>query len=128
MSEYQRKKNQAKHRRRQRAHLRVRRHLKGTTERPRLAVYKSLNYIYAQVIDDAQGVTLAQANSREASIRDGLESSTGSRAAARKVGELVASRAKEKGVEKVVFDRGGFLYHGKIRELAEAAREQGLEF
>ena len=97
-------------------------------ERPRLAVFKSLKYIYAQLIDDIQGVTLAQASSREASVLDGLKSSAGSRGAARKVGELIASRAKEKGVERVVFDRGGFIYHGKIREVAEGARAQGLEF
>ncbi|MDY7094090.1 MAG: 50S ribosomal protein L18 [Acidobacteriota bacterium] len=128
MSEYQRKKNRGKHRRRRRAHLRVRGRIKGTAERPRLAVYKSLNYVYAQIIDDAQGVTVAQANSREDEVKKGLEGSTGSSAAARKVGELVASRAKDKGVSAVVFDRGGFVYHGKIREVAEGAREQGLEF
>ncbi|MCB1054997.1 MAG: 50S ribosomal protein L18 [Acidobacteria bacterium] len=128
MSDYQRKKNQVKRRRRQRTHLRLRNRIKGTAERPRLAVFKSLKYIYAQLIDDIQGVTLAQASSREASVLDGLKSSAGSRGAARKVGELIASRAKEKGVERVVFDRGGFIYHGKIREVAEGARAQGLEF
>ena len=113
---------------RARSHQRLRRKVRGTTERPRLAVYKSLRYVYAQVIDDATGRTLAQASSQEPSLREKLAKSGSNRAAAKAVGELVAERAKEQGVQKVVFDRGGYIYHGKVRELAEAARSKGLEF
>lgn len=122
------KKIKAKRMRRARAHMRVRNRVEGTTARPRLAVYKSLRYVYAQVIDDQNGVTLVQANSREADIQSGLEASTGSKEAAAAVGKLLAERAKDKGVEEVVFDRGGFIYHGKIKAVAEAAREAGLRF
>ena len=128
MSEYQRKRTQRKQKRHQRAHLRIRQRVRGTAERPRLAVNRSLKYVNAQLIDDDQGLTLAQANSNEATIRDGLESSTGSKAAARKVGQLLADRAKEQGVERVVFDRGGYIFHGKIKEVADGARENGLQF
>ncbi len=128
MSEYQRKRTQLKRGRRRRAHLRIRRRVRGTAQRPRLAVYKSLRYIYAQLIDDDQGHTLAQASSREADLLKGIKTSAGSREAARKVGETLAERAKEKGVEDVVFDRGGFIYHGRIREVAEGARKTGLNF
>ena len=122
------KKVKAKRMRRQRAHFRVRNRIEGTTGRPRLAVYMSLRYIYAQVIDDQQGTTLAHASSAEADLRSGLEASTGSIEAATAVGKLLAERAKEKGVDQVVFDRGGFIYHGKIKAVAEAAREAGLTF
>lgn len=122
------KKVQAKRMRRERAHHRVRNSISGTAERPRLAVFKSLRYVYAQVIDDHTGTTLAHASSAEADLRSGLESSTGSIEAATAVGKLVAERAKEKGVEQVVFDRGGFIYHGKVKAVAEAAREAGLSF
>ena len=114
--------------RRRRARFRVRKKFSGTAERPRLAVHKSLKFIYAQVIDDATGQTLAQANSREAAVASGAEGSAGSVSAAKAVGKAVAERAKEKGVKSVVFDRGGRIYHGKIRAVAEGAREAGLEF
>ena len=97
--------------------------MQGTAERPRLNVYRSLNHIYAQVIDDAQGVTLVSASTSAAKLKTG-----GNVAAAKEVGKLVAERAKEKGIKKVVFDRGGYLYHGRIKALADAAREAGLEF
>ncbi|MCH9650267.1 MAG: 50S ribosomal protein L18 [Deltaproteobacteria bacterium] len=128
MSDYQRKRTQQKNLRRKRSHLRLRKRLRGTAERPRLAVRKSLRYVYAQLIDDDAGKTLAQANSREGVVQEGLETSAGSRQAARKVGQVLAERAKEQGVEQVVFDRGGFIFHGKIREIAEGAREKGLGF
>lgn len=128
MSDYQRKRTQLKQGRRRRAHLRIRRRVRGTAERPRLAVYKSLKFIYAQLIDDDQGHTLTQASSREADVVSGVKSSAGSREAARKVGEKLAARAKELGVQNVVFDRGGFVYHGRIREVAEGARATGLNF
>ncbi|MBT8207612.1 MAG: 50S ribosomal protein L18 [Acidimicrobiia bacterium] len=117
-------KAQKKRERRFRAHRRVRRSVAGSQERPRLAVYKSLRYIYAQVIDDVQGVTLAQANSREA----GIQKSGKNLDAARLVGVAVAERAMEKGVQQVVFDRGGYLYHGRVQKLAEGARAKGLQF
>jgi large subunit ribosomal protein L18 len=108
---------------RQRVHSRIRRKMQGTAERPRLNVYRSLNHIYAQVIDDASGVTLVSASTKASKVETG-----GNVAAAKEVGKLVAERAKEKGVKKVVFDRGGYLYHGRIKALADAAREAGLEF
>lgn len=117
-----------KRERRMRAHRRVRARVFGTAERPRLAVYKSLRYVYAQLIDDVKGETLVQASSREASIGDRAEGGASTRSAARLVGETVAGRAREKGIESVVFDRGGYIYHGKVRELAEGARDQGLRF
>ena len=107
-----------------RVHKRIRRRLMGTEERPRLAVYRSLAHIYAQVIDDRAGRTIVSASSNEKSASvDG-----GNVAGAKEIGRLVAERAKEKGVSKVVFDRGGYLYHGRIKALADAAREAGLEF
>jgi len=109
---------------RQRRHTRVRKHLRGTAERPRLAVYRSNRYIYAQVIDDVQGHTLASASSQETDLRG----STLNIDTATKVGTLVGNRAKEAGVNAVVFDRGGYKYHGKVKALADAAREAGLEF
>lgn len=105
-------------------HKRVRAVVSGTAERPRLAVYRSLNHIYAQLIDDQAGVTLAAASS----VEKGFEGSGGNKDAARKVGEMIAQRAKDKGIETVVFDRGGYLYHGRVKELAEGAREGGLAF
>lgn len=105
-------------------HKRVRRKIKGTAARPRLAVYRSNRYIYAQVIDDIEGRTIASASSQEPDLRsENLSVDTAS-----KVGELVASRAKEAGVETVVFDRAGYKFHGRVKALADAAREQGLEF
>ena len=128
MSDSHGKKIKAKHDRRLRARKRIRGRIEGTPERPRLSVYKSLRYIYAQVIDDSQGTTLAQASSRESDLSSGLESSPSSVGAAQAVGKLVAERAKDKGVEQVVFDRGGFIYLGKIKAVAESARENGLKF
>ncbi|MEM9556513.1 MAG: 50S ribosomal protein L18 [Acidobacteriota bacterium] len=127
-SESQGKRIKARRMRRQRAHMRVRHKVQGTPERPRLAVYKSLKYVYAQIIDDLNGVTVAQANSREDDLRSGLEGSTSSIEAAKAVGKLIAERAKRQGVESVVFDRGGFIYHGKIQAVAEGARDKGLQF
>ena len=109
---------------RARRHSRVRRRIRGTGERPRLAVYRSNKYIYAQVIDDIDGRTIAAASSQEPDLRSKrLTVETAS-----KVGELVASRAKEAGVDTVVFDRAGYKFHGRVKALADAAREQGLEF
>ncbi len=112
---------------RQRRHMRVRRKVQGTTERPRLAVFRSLQHIYAQVIDDTRGVTLASASTLDASVREQMAGKTKS-AEAQLVGELVAKRAKENGVEQVVFDRGGYQYHGRVKALADAARAAGLTF
>jgi large subunit ribosomal protein L18 len=122
------KKTKRKRQRRERAHLRVRRKVRGSEVRPRLAVYKSLKYVYAQLIDDDLGATLAAASSLEPALRGKLGKGTGTRAAARLVGETLGERAKEKGFGKVVFDRGGYIYHGKVREVAEGARAKGLEF
>ena len=105
-------------------HRRVRGKISGTAERPRLNVYRSTNHIYAQVIDDVKGVTLVTASSTEKDF--GMTG--GNKEAARKVGKLVAERAKAKGIDTVVFDRGGYVYHGRVAELAEGAREGGLEF
>jgi large subunit ribosomal protein L18 len=113
-----------KHRLRTRRHSRVRRKVIGTAERPRLAVFRSNRHIVAQVIDDSIGHTIAAASTVEASLRSG---STGNVAAAARVGRAVAERAREKGVERVVFDRGGSRYHGRVAALADAAREAGLE-
>ena len=106
---------------RQRIHARIRAKLAGTGERPRLNVYRSLNHIYAQVIDDQTGQTLVSASSIK--LKTG-----GNVAAAKEIGKAVAEKAAEKGIKKVVFDRGGYLYHGRIKALADAAREAGLEF
>jgi large subunit ribosomal protein L18 len=109
---------------RERVHTRIRRKLKGSTERPRLAIFRSVSHIYAQVIDDTKGVTVVSASSTEKSdLKTG-----GNVAAAKEIGKRVAERAKEKGIGKVVFDRGGYLYHGRVKALADAAREAGLEF
>jgi large subunit ribosomal protein L18 len=107
-----------------RRHTRVRKKVRGTTERPRLAVFRSNRHISAQVIDDRAGRTLAAASTYEADLRSG---STGNKDAAEAVGRLVAERARANGVSKVVFDRGGFLYHGRVAAVAEAARAAGLE-
>lgn len=123
----QSKKTKQKQFRRGRAHRRIRGKVVGVGERPRLSVYKSRKYIYAQIIDDRDGRTLASASSIEPSLKAELEG-TGNKAAARKVGETLAERAKEKGIERVVFDRGGYVYHGKVKEVAEGARDKGLQF
>ena len=109
---------------RQRRHRRVRGKISGTAERPRLCVYRSLANIYAQVIDDVRGVTLASASSLDKDF-DGYG---GNKDAAREVGKLIAKKAIDKGIKAVVFDRGGYIYHGRVQELAEGAREGGLEF
>ena len=109
-----------------RRHARIRRRIKGTAERPRLAVYRSNNHIYAQVIDDYKHHTLAAASTLDADVKDDASSST--KDASAKVGKLIAERSLAKGVKQVVFDRGGKLYHGRVAALAEAAREAGLDF
>jgi large subunit ribosomal protein L18 len=109
---------------RNRIHKRIRRKLAGTAERPRLAVFRSVAHIYAQVIDDAAATTLVSASSVD---KDG-KAKGGNVSAAKAIGKLVAERAKEKGIKSVVFDRGGYQYHGRIKALADAAREAGLEF
>jgi large subunit ribosomal protein L18 len=108
---------------RQRIHSRIREKMAGTTERPRLNVYRSLNHIYAQVIDDQKGETLVSASTLQAKAKTG-----GNVAAAKEIGKSIAELAVAKGIKRVVFDRGGFLYHGRVKALADAAREAGLEF
>jgi len=112
---------------RQRIHLRVRRRVSGTAERPRLVVFRSLSHVYAQVVDDTQGITLASASTVETGVREGLKHG-GNKAAGRAIGTLIAARAQEKGLTAVVFDRAGFRYHGVVKELADAARKAGLQF
>jgi large subunit ribosomal protein L18 len=107
---------------------RVRKKVFGTPERPRLSVYRSLKHIYAQVIDDTKGITLVAASTLDPALREQLKGIKGKIEAARLVGKLVAERALEKGIKKVVFDRGGFKYHGRVKALADGAREAGLEF
>jgi large subunit ribosomal protein L18 len=109
---------------RNRIHTRIRRKLSGTTERPRLAIFRSVAHIYAQVIDDTAGKTLVSASS----VDKGAKANGGNVKAAQAIGKLVAERAKEKGIKSVVFDRGGYHYHGRVKALADAAREAGLEF
>ena len=110
---------------REKRHARIRLHLEGTVERPRLAVFRSLKHIYAQVIDDSSGRTLAAASTVEKELRGSAASKVEE---ARTVGRLVAERARAAGVEQVVFDRAGFRYHGRVKSLADAAREAGLQF
>ena len=110
---------------RRRRHARVRKKVTGTADRPRLAVFRSARHISAQLIDDVAGRTVAAASTVEADLRS---SATGNKAAAAAVGRRVAERAREAGVQQIVFDRGGFLYHGRVAALADAAREAGLEF
>lgn len=112
---------------RQKKHRRIRHRLSGTTQTPRLAVFRSDSHMYAQIIDDTVGHTLVSASTLQAEVRAELEH-TNDIKAAEKVGEVIGKRAIEKGIKKVVFDRGGFLYHGKVKALADAAREAGLEF
>jgi large subunit ribosomal protein L18 len=108
---------------RQRIHARIRVKLSGTEERPRLNVYRSLNHIYAQVIDDQKGETIVSASSLGLKLKTG-----GNVASAKEIGKAIAERAVAKGIKRVVFDRGGYLYHGRVKALADAAREAGLEF
>jgi large subunit ribosomal protein L18 len=111
---------------RQRVHDRIRKKVLGTSERPRLNVYRSLNHIYVQLVDDLKGQTLVSASTAEG--KKGDRRSGGNVASAKSIGKTIAERAKAKGIEKVVFDRGGYLYHGRIKGLADAAREGGLQF
>lgn len=113
---------------RKKRHLRVRKKISGTAERPRLNVYRSLRHIYAQLIDDVSGETLVFASSMEFNRDDDATVVTGNKDGARQVGELLGKRAKEKGIETVVFDRGGYLYHGRVKALADGARSEGLIF
>ncbi|MET3616834.1 large subunit ribosomal protein L18 [Peptoniphilus olsenii] len=110
---------------RQKRHRRIRNHISGTATMPRLSVYRSASHIYAQIINDDEGRTLASASTLDKSLN--LET-TGNIDAAKAVGELIAKKAKDAGIEEVVFDRGGYVYHGKVKALAEAAREAGLKF
>lgn len=118
-------KNKVKDLRRRRRRTGIRKRIVGTPARPRLSVYRSLNHMYAQIIDDLQGVTLVSASTRDKSVS---VDTAGNSAAAEAIGKAIAERAKSKGITQVVFDRGGFLYHGRIKALAEAARKGGLEF
>ena len=111
---------------RRRVHQRIRQRMSGSAERPRLNVYRSLNHIYAQVIDDSTGKTIASASTVQG--HTGSKKTGGNVARAKEIGKTIAQRAQEKGVKRVVFDRGGYLYHGRIKALADAAREAGLEF
>jgi large subunit ribosomal protein L18 len=120
-------KAQARVEARTRIHARIRRKVKGTADRPRLAVSRTLRWISVQLIDDSKGTTLAHATSRETGVR-GEAKSAANKAAAVQVGSLIAERARAKGISAVVFDRGGHLYHGNVKALAEAAREKGLKF
>ena len=112
---------------REKKHLKIRNRFSGTAERPRLAVFRSNNHISVQVIDDAAGNTLVAASTMEKDIKAKLEK-TNNVEAAKALGEIIAKRALDKGIETVVFDRGGYIYHGKVAALAEAAREAGLQF
>jgi large subunit ribosomal protein L18 len=118
---------QDKNKIRLRKHTRVRRKISGTAERPRLCVFRSAKHIYAQVIDDVSGQTLVAASTLDEAIKGKVEYS-GNRNAAREVGKLIGEKAIDKGIKNVVFDRGGYLYHGRVQELADGAREAGLEF
>ena len=115
---------EAKNKARQKRHLRVRNHISGTAERPRLNVFRSLSNIYAQVIDDVNGVTLVSASTKDKDFQN----YGGNVEAAKAIGEAIAKRSLEKGITEVVFDRGGYVYHGRVAALAEAAREAGLKF
>lgn len=117
----------SKDRIRRRIHERLRQRMHGSAERPRLNVYRSLNHIYAQVIDDSSGKTLVAASTTRGK-KEGSKRTGGNVASAKEVGKMIAQRAQEKGIKRVVFDRGGYLYHGRIKALADAAREAGLEF
>jgi large subunit ribosomal protein L18 len=113
---------------RKRRQVRVRSKVYGTPERPRLNVFRSTNHIYAQIIDDDKGHTLVAASTVEANIKSALTAESKKMEEAKKVGEIVAQRAKDKGITQVVFDRAGYLYHGRVKALAEGAREGGLQF
>ncbi|MDF2984845.1 MAG: ribosomal protein bacterial type [Eubacterium sp.] len=110
-----------------RKHVRVRKKVSGTQERPRLNVFRSLKNIYVQIIDDSTGNTLVSASTLDAALK-GKVANAGNKEAAKEVGKLIATKAIEKGIKQVVFDRGGYIYHGRVKELADAAREAGLDF
>lgn len=112
---------------RKRKHVRVRKKISGTAERPRLCVFRSTKHIYAQIIDDVTGQTLVSASTLDEAVKGKL-GYTGNKTAAREVGKLIGAKAIEKGIKNVIFDRGGYLYHGRVQELADGAREAGLEF
>lgn len=112
---------------RQRRHARIRRNVIGTKERLRLSVYRSLNHIYAQIVDDTEGRTLVSASSLESPVKE-TQQHKGNSKTAKEVGTLIAQKAQGKGIKKVVFDRSGYVYHGRVKALADAAREAGLEF
>ena len=112
---------------RERRHTRIRKRVTGTTERMRLSVFRSLNHIYAQVIDDSKGATVVAASSLDEAVKS-LKQHKGNVKTAKEVGSLIAKKAIGKGIKKVVFDRGGYLYHGRVKALADGARESGLEF
>lgn len=112
---------------RQKKHMRIRNKISGTPARPRLNVYKSNKNIYAQIIDDMAGVTLVAASSLDTALKNEIPYG-GNKNAAKEVGKLIAKRAVEKGIKAIVFDRGGYIYHGRVKELADAARAEGLEF
>jgi large subunit ribosomal protein L18 len=116
----------SKNQKRGHVHDRIRKKMQGTAERPRLNVYRSTNHIYVQVIDDLHGQTLVSASTAEGQKQN--RRTGGNVAAAKEIGKTIAERAKEKGVTKVVFDRGGYIYHGRVKALADAAREAGLQF
>ncbi|MBO8161950.1 MAG: 50S ribosomal protein L18 [Thermosipho sp. (in: Bacteria)] len=120
-------KKENKNWRRKKRHLSIRKKIRGTADRPRLCVYKSEKHIYAQIIDDDKGHTLVAASTLDKELKEVL-SKTWNKEAAREVGKLIGKRAIEKGIKKVVFDRGGYRYHGRVKELADGAREAGLEF
>lgn len=112
---------------RQRRHVRIRRQVAGEGERPRLSVFRSLNHMYAQIVDDAKGLTLVAASTRDPEIREVLKGKKKTEAGVA-VGEAIAKRALAKGINRVVFDRGGYLYHGRVKALADSARKAGLQF
>ena len=128
MADLVRKKVMEKASRRKRAHQRLRQKLAGTPERPRLSVFKSARFVYAQVINDETGHTIVSATSHEPALKGLIAGGAATMAAATAVGEAVAERALAKGIQQVVFDRGGYLYLGKVKQLAEAARAKGLQF
>jgi large subunit ribosomal protein L18 len=113
---------------RTRRHMRIRRKVHGTAERPRLTVYRSAKYIYAQLVDDLSGRTLMTVSSRDQAIQSELKSAKGKIVAGKAVGKRIAEMAKERGIERVCFDRGGYLYHGRVKAIADGAREGGLNF
>jgi large subunit ribosomal protein L18 len=113
---------------RERRHLRIRRKVTGTAERPRLTVFRSLNHIYAQLVDDLNGRTLIAVSSRDGALADTVKSAKGKVAAGKAVGKRVAEMAKEQGILRICFDRGGYLYHGRVKAVADGAREGGLNF